>query len=138
MVGGTWIEHVTSSVSRKRSPTELTARRGFRFAAVAYAPAAPAFDKAFARVIELRVLLARRWEAQWTIWFGLPPPRRLTALGRRALAFQRARHRRCSVIAALKASAIDRRPFQFPVLSLFLSLEVNRGTLAGRRDPDSP
>jgi hypothetical protein len=25
MVGGTWIEHVTSSVSRKRSPTELTA-----------------------------------------------------------------------------------------------------------------
>jgi hypothetical protein len=26
MVGGTWIEHVTSSVSRKRSPTELTAR----------------------------------------------------------------------------------------------------------------
>jgi hypothetical protein len=26
MVGGTWIEHVTPSVSRKCSPTELTAR----------------------------------------------------------------------------------------------------------------
>jgi hypothetical protein len=30
MVGGTWIEHVTSSVSRKRSPTELTALDSWR------------------------------------------------------------------------------------------------------------
>jgi hypothetical protein len=45
MVGGTWIEHVTSSVSRKRSPTELTARgagdrrEGPRFAAEGRGPA---------------------------------------------------------------------------------------------------
>jgi hypothetical protein len=68
MVGGTWIEHVTSSVSRKRSPTELTARRGFdsqlRLVTLPRRRRACAFDKTFARVIELRVLLTRQQEAR--------------------------------------------------------------------------
>ncbi len=64
MVGGIRIELMTSSVSRKRSPTELTARRNrekCRFFAVLRAgPAARRFDKAFARVIEWRVPLFTR------------------------------------------------------------------------------
>jgi hypothetical protein len=45
MVGGTWIEHVTSSVSRKRSPTELTAHSGgAKFSA--------AFDMPFVRMVD--------------------------------------------------------------------------------------
>jgi hypothetical protein len=45
MVGGTWIEHVTSSVSRKRSPTELTAPSG-------RAKFSVAFDMTFVRMVD--------------------------------------------------------------------------------------
>ena len=63
MVGGTWIEHVTSSVSRKRSPTELTARGGFDSQLRLMPLPRDTFDKSFTRVIKLRVLLARHKEA---------------------------------------------------------------------------
>ena len=61
MVGGTWIEHVTSSVSRKRSPTELTARtpnlRSIATRGLGRQTVARGRDKALPPVLRLRFAL---------------------------------------------------------------------------------